>query len=96
MTLPSNVVPTYGLTESGSGVVYDGVPLDGVEVTVRQGDGTFSGPGAEGGAGAGAGADPAQERRDPAARPHAVPLLSRRIHRPGSRTGRRRVVVRHW
>ena len=25
-------VTTYGLTETGSGVVYDGVPLDGVEV----------------------------------------------------------------
>jgi O-succinylbenzoic acid--CoA ligase len=27
-----NVVVTYGLTETGSGVVYDGVPLDGVDV----------------------------------------------------------------
>jgi o-succinylbenzoate---CoA ligase len=32
--LPANVVTTYGLTESGSGVVYDGRPLDGVEVAV--------------------------------------------------------------
>lgn len=32
--LPDNVVTTYGLTETGSGVVYDGVPLDGVEVDV--------------------------------------------------------------
>jgi O-succinylbenzoic acid--CoA ligase len=32
--LPANVVTTYGLTETGSGVVYDGVPLDGVEVRV--------------------------------------------------------------
>jgi o-succinylbenzoate---CoA ligase len=32
--LPANVVTTYGLTESGSGVVYDGVPLDGVEVEI--------------------------------------------------------------
>jgi o-succinylbenzoate---CoA ligase len=32
--LPDNVVTTYGLTESGSGVVYDGVPLDGVEVEI--------------------------------------------------------------
>lgn len=32
--LPSNVVTTYGLTETGSGVVYDGVPLDGVDVEV--------------------------------------------------------------
>ena len=29
---PSNVVRTYGLTETGSGIAYDGVPLDGVEV----------------------------------------------------------------
>jgi o-succinylbenzoate---CoA ligase len=29
---PPNVVHTYGLTETGGGVVYDGVPLDGVEV----------------------------------------------------------------
>jgi o-succinylbenzoate---CoA ligase len=27
-----NVVRTYGMTETGGGVVYDGVPLDGVEV----------------------------------------------------------------
>ena len=32
--LPPNVVTTYGLTETGSGVVYDGVPLDGVEVAI--------------------------------------------------------------
>jgi o-succinylbenzoate---CoA ligase len=30
--LPPNAVATYGMTETGSGVVYDGVPLDGVEV----------------------------------------------------------------
>ena len=35
--LPPNAHTTYGLTETGSGVVYDGVPLDGVEV--RLGDG---------------------------------------------------------
>ena len=29
--LPPNVVATYGMTETGSGVVYDGWPLDGVE-----------------------------------------------------------------
>lgn len=28
----SNVVHTYGMTETGGGVAYDGVPLDGVEV----------------------------------------------------------------
>ncbi len=32
--LASNVVTTYGLTETGSGVVYDGLPLEGVEVDV--------------------------------------------------------------
>ncbi len=31
---PLNVVTTYGMTETGSGVVYDGVPLDGVEVRI--------------------------------------------------------------
>ncbi|HVC15622.1 MAG TPA: AMP-binding protein [Acidimicrobiales bacterium] len=35
--LPSNVVATYGMTETGSGVVYDGVPLDGVEVAIGTG-----------------------------------------------------------
>jgi O-succinylbenzoic acid--CoA ligase len=29
-----NVVTTYGLTETGSGVVYDGRPLDGVEIEI--------------------------------------------------------------
>lgn len=32
--LAPNVVSTYGLTETGSGVVYDGRPLDGVEVGI--------------------------------------------------------------
>src|SRR4051812_10527851 len=32
---PANVVTTYGMTETGSGVVYDGVPLDGVDVRVN-------------------------------------------------------------
>ena len=36
--LPDNVVSTYGMTETGSGVVYDGVPLDGVEVRIDGGD----------------------------------------------------------
>lgn len=31
---PPNAVMTYGMTETGSGVVYDGVPLDGVEVRI--------------------------------------------------------------
>lgn len=33
-TPPVNAVVTYGLTETGSGAVYDGRPLDGVEVRV--------------------------------------------------------------
>jgi O-succinylbenzoic acid--CoA ligase len=32
--LPANVISTYGLTETGSGVVYDGFPLPGVEVAI--------------------------------------------------------------
>jgi len=32
---PPNAVTTYGMTETGSGVVYDGVPLDGVEVRLH-------------------------------------------------------------
>jgi o-succinylbenzoate---CoA ligase len=32
--LPPNVVATYGMTETGSGVVYDGVPLDDVEIAL--------------------------------------------------------------
>jgi len=36
-SLPENVVTTYGMTETGSGVVYDGQPLDGVDVRI---DGT--------------------------------------------------------
>ena len=31
---PANCVTTYGMTETGSGVVYDGLPLDGVEVDI--------------------------------------------------------------
>lgn len=34
---PANSVSTYGMTETGSGVVYDGEALDGVEVQVREG-----------------------------------------------------------
>ena len=34
---PSNSVVTYGLTESGSGVVYNGIPLDEVEIEIRDG-----------------------------------------------------------
>jgi o-succinylbenzoate---CoA ligase len=41
--LPANVITTYGMTETGSGVVYDGRPLDGVEI--RIGDGATGGVG---------------------------------------------------
>jgi O-succinylbenzoic acid--CoA ligase len=33
-SLPANVVTTYGMTETGSGVVYDGLPLEGVDVAL--------------------------------------------------------------
>jgi O-succinylbenzoic acid--CoA ligase len=42
-SLPANVVTTYGMTETGSGCVYDGRPLDGVEL--RIGDGTLGAQG---------------------------------------------------
>ena len=32
---PSNTVTTYGMTETGSGVVYDGIPLDDVQIDIR-------------------------------------------------------------
>jgi o-succinylbenzoate---CoA ligase len=31
---PANVIATYGLTETGSGIAYDGIPLDGVDVRI--------------------------------------------------------------
>lgn len=42
--LPSHVVTTYGMTETGSGVVYDGVPLDEVEVRAVDGELEIRGP----------------------------------------------------
>jgi O-succinylbenzoic acid--CoA ligase len=42
--LPANTVTTYGMTETGSGVVYDGVPLDGVEVRAVDGELHLRGP----------------------------------------------------
>lgn len=42
--LPPNVVTTYGMTETGSGVVYDGVPLGGVEVRAVDGELHVRGP----------------------------------------------------
>lgn len=41
---PANVVRTYGLTESGGGVVYDGVPLPGTEVRTVAGAIELRGP----------------------------------------------------
>ncbi len=35
--LPENVVTTYGMTETGSGIVYDGRPLHGVDVAIGDG-----------------------------------------------------------
>jgi len=35
---PPNSVTTYGMTETGSGIVYDGVPLDRVEVRIISGE----------------------------------------------------------
>jgi len=35
--LPDNVVATWGMTETAGGIVYDGVPLDGVEVRAEGG-----------------------------------------------------------
>jgi O-succinylbenzoic acid--CoA ligase len=42
--VPDNVVTTYGATETGSGVVYDGWPLDGVEAHVGGGEVFVRGP----------------------------------------------------
>ena len=33
-----NVIATYGMTETGSGVVYDRVPLDGLEIDIDEND----------------------------------------------------------
>ena len=41
---PANAVVTYGMTETGSGVVYDGVPLEGVEVRAVDGELHVRGP----------------------------------------------------
>ncbi|HXQ59273.1 MAG TPA: AMP-binding protein [Acidimicrobiales bacterium] len=42
--LPGNVITTYGMTETGSGVVYDGVALDGVELRIVDGEVQLRGP----------------------------------------------------
>ena len=36
--LPSNVIATYGMTETGGGVVYNGQPLDNVEIKIVDGE----------------------------------------------------------
>ena len=36
--LPSNVITTYGMTETGGGVVYNGQPLDDVEIKIVDGE----------------------------------------------------------
>ncbi|MHB2028228.1 MAG: AMP-binding enzyme [Acidimicrobiales bacterium] len=36
--LPDNAIATWGMTETGSGVVYDGVALPGVEVVAQNGE----------------------------------------------------------
>jgi O-succinylbenzoic acid--CoA ligase len=41
--LPANAVTTYGMTETGSGIVYDGAPLDGVDVAIGDGDSGITG-----------------------------------------------------
>jgi O-succinylbenzoic acid--CoA ligase len=38
-SLPPNVVPTYGLTETCGGCVYGGIPFDGVEVRIASATG---------------------------------------------------------
>lgn len=38
---PKNVIATYGMTETGSGVVYDNTILDGLEVDLREGGEIF-------------------------------------------------------
>jgi O-succinylbenzoic acid--CoA ligase len=42
--LPANVVRTYGMTETGSGVAYDGVALADVELRVVEGEVQVRGP----------------------------------------------------
>ncbi len=41
---PANAVVTYGLTETGSGCVYDGVALESVEVRIEEGEVLLRGP----------------------------------------------------
>ncbi|MFP5320326.1 MAG: class I adenylate-forming enzyme family protein [Acidimicrobiia bacterium] len=41
---PANSVATYGMTETGSGVVYDGHPIGGVELRIDDGEVLVRGP----------------------------------------------------
>jgi len=41
---PAHCIATYGLTETGSGVVYNGMPLDGVEIEIRNDEVHLKGP----------------------------------------------------
>ncbi len=41
---PANCIATYGMTETGSGVVYDGRPLQGVEIRTVDGELQIRGP----------------------------------------------------
>ncbi len=41
---PPNTITTYGMTETGSGCVYDGLPLEGVQVRVDAGAPGSAGP----------------------------------------------------
>jgi O-succinylbenzoic acid--CoA ligase len=41
---PANTVATYGMTETGSGVVYDGMALPGVELRIVDGEILVRGP----------------------------------------------------
>jgi O-succinylbenzoic acid--CoA ligase len=43
-SLPENVIATYGMTETGSGVMYDGRTLDGVEVRLVEAEIMLRGP----------------------------------------------------
>lgn len=42
--LADNVIATYGMTETGGGVVYDGTPLDGLEVRIERDEILLRGP----------------------------------------------------
>ena len=43
-SIPANVTVTYGMTETMGGFAYDGRPLDGVAITVRDGEILVKGP----------------------------------------------------